>query len=154
MPSPRFEVPSGVIDGVNTVFYVSRAYKPGSTAVFLNGLLQERSLVDGWTETDPGAGEVTLKEAPRSSGTSPDVLQIFFIDTSPALPETEVTKIKGTIRPVSVLHGVLVDAMPLRGRLSRSPVLYGRLDPYPTIKGTVSSVQKLRAVVRESCICP
>lgn len=149
MPSPRFEVPSGVIDGVNTVYTVSRPYKPGSTAVFLNGALQERSLDDGWFETDPSAGTVTLKEAPRSIGACPDVLQIFFIDTSPALPETEITRIKGRIRPTPRLTGRLRDAQALQGRVAAAGRLTGRVQSSLRVRASVTGVRRIKGTIRE-----
>ncbi len=114
MSSPRFEVPSGTIDGVNAVFSVSMPYGPGSVAVFINGQLMERSLDDGWEETDPSAGTVTLKEAPRSSGACPDVIQIFYLDTAAPLPETQIFKLKGRIRCPVPLRGTLTDAQALQ----------------------------------------
>jgi hypothetical protein len=117
MPIPHFEVPTGAIDGVNTSFQVSVPYQPGSTAVFLNGLLQERSLEDGWYETDPLAGEIVLKEAPRPGVVGPDVLQVFFLDTSPALPEVVVQRIHGRLAAIGVLEGLLTRPRPIRGRL-------------------------------------
>jgi len=149
MPSPRFEVPSGLIDGVNTVYTVSRPYRPGSTAVFLNGALQERSLDDGWFETDPAAGTVTLKEAPRSIGACPDVLQIFFIDTSPALPETEITKIKGRIRQTPRLRGRLRDAQAMQGRVAATGRLRGRIQDSIKIRASVAGVRKIKGTIRE-----
>ena len=83
MPLPHFEVPTGVIDGVNTVFNVSQAYRPGTTAVFLTGLLLRADYDDGWTESDPSTGEITLKEPPRVTKITPDVVQVFYIDLSP-----------------------------------------------------------------------
>ena len=90
MGLPRFEVPSGVIDGVNTVFTVSVPYISGTTAVWLNGVLLEPSLVDGWIESNPATGEITLKEPPQATGPCPDVLQVFFQDTTPDPPETVI----------------------------------------------------------------
>jgi len=89
MGQPHFEVPSGVVDGVNKVFTVSSSYAVGSTAVWLNGVLLEPSLSDGWTESNPILGEITLEEAPQSSGPNPDVLQVFFLDTTPDLNVVE-----------------------------------------------------------------
>lgn len=151
MPSPRFEVPSGVIDGVNTVYTVSRPYKPGSTAVFLNGLLQERNLDDGWFETDAVAGTVTLKEAPRFIGACPDVLQVFFIDTSPALPETELCRIKGRIRSAPKLTGQLRDAQALQGRVAASGRLSGRVSTSLKVRASVVGVRRIKATIR-TCV--
>lgn len=147
MPLPRFEVPSGTIDGVNTIFFVSQPYRPGSTAVFLNGLLTERSLVDGWFETDPAIGQVTLKEAPKSIGDCPDVLQIFYLDTSPALPETEVTSITGTLDAVDELDGLLLDPVLLSGALEPTPGLFGTLlAPLPLV-GSLGDTDALTGIL-------
>jgi hypothetical protein len=103
----RFEVPSGTVDGINTVFTVSLPYVTGSTAVWLNGVLLRKDLDDGWTESDPSTGEITLKEAPLSSGPCPDVLQVFFKDISPDLPESVVDQICGTISAEAGLSGTI-----------------------------------------------
>jgi hypothetical protein len=146
MPSPRFEVPAGLVNGVNTVFTVSMPYGPGTTAVFLNGLLLERSLDDGWFETDPDLGIVTLNEAPRSIG-APDVIQIFYMDRSPALPETMIFRLKGIIRaskgitakfnPVQSMVGRLESAQQLSGRLVERKDLRGSLTTRPSLKGYI-----------------
>lgn len=149
MPSPRFEVPAGLVNGVNTVFTVSMPYGPGTTAVFINGMLMERSLDDGWFETNPGAGVVTLKEAPRGSGNGPDVIQIFFIDTSPALPETVVVNIKGIIRAHRSLRGVLRTTQPMVGHVSAAPTLLGHLDVRKDLRGYIKTNPPLKATIKE-----
>lgn len=74
MPAqPRFEVPAGIINGSNRVFYTSVVYRPGSVMVFLNGQLKADLLDDGWFEL--GTNKVRLKEAPRTE----DVLQFYYI---------------------------------------------------------------------------
>ena len=148
MSSPRFEVPSGTIDGVNTVFTVSMPYGAGTTAVFINGQLMERSLDDGWVETDPSAGTVTLKEAPRSSGACPDVIQIFYLDTAAPLPETQVFKLKGYIRCPAPLKGTITEAQSIRGTVDSSRKIYGRVDLRKRLRGTVEDVCKIRARIR------
>jgi hypothetical protein len=70
---PRIEVPSGVIDGSNRVFYTTAPYRPGTVRVFLNGQLKQGLLDDGWFEL--GTNKVRLKEAPRVE----DVLQFYYI---------------------------------------------------------------------------
>jgi hypothetical protein len=149
MPSPRFEVPVGLVNGVNTVFTVSMPYGPGTTAVFINGMLMERSLDDGWLETSPGTGVVTLKEAPRGIGNGPDVIQIFFIDTSPALPETIVVNIKGIIRARKVLRGTLRTTQPMTGHVSATPTLIGHLDLRKDLRGYIKANPPLKATIRE-----
>lgn len=143
MPWPHFEVPAGAVDGANLVFVVSQPYKPGSTAVFLNGLLQERSLEDGWVETDPALGIVTLKEPPRGNPSGyPDIIQIFYLDTSPVLPETEISsRLTGTIvASEEIAEAVILDSSLLEVELSSSA----------EVSGVVSSVGLLSAVVSET----
>lgn len=151
MPVPRFEVPSGAVDGVNTVYTVSVPYQGGSTAVFINGLLMERTLDDGWTETDPGAGTVTLKEAPRSIGACPDVIQVFFLDTSPVLPESVVERLRGRLRLVHSLEARLVQVVPFRGVLEPLEPLMGRVAAVSPIRGVVEDVQPLRGRLKAVC---
>lgn len=97
----KFEVPSGVIDGSNTVFVVSSAYAPSSVAVFINGQLKNRPLEDGWVETNPAAGVVTLAEPPRVG----EVVQIFFIDAVGGSDTVEVSPLRGRLKEVDQLKG-------------------------------------------------
>ena len=112
----KFEVASGAIDGVNTAFTVSSAYRPGSVAVFLNGQLKRRDFLDGWTETTPGAGLVTLTEAPIDG----DVVQIFFVDASPNAPIdlVEVSPLIGKLVSVDDIQGALEAVQELKGVLA------------------------------------
>jgi len=148
MSSPRFEVPSGIIDGVNNLFTVSMPYGAGTIAVFINGQLMERSLDDGWFETDPSAGSVTLKEPPRSSGVCPDVIQIFYLDTAAPLPETQVFKLKGYIRCAAPLRGTLIDSQRIQGTIKSSYRLSGRVDLRKRLRGTVESSRKIRGQIK------
>lgn len=128
MPLPHFEVPVGVIDGANVVFNVSQPYKPGTTAVFLNGLLLRADYPDGWTESDPATGEVTLKEPPRETKVTPDVVQVFYIDTSPAVLEAIVVeRLRGHLTAVDGLGGHLILSEPLRASLDALGALGGHL---------------------------
>lgn len=149
MPVPRFEVPLGAVDGVNLVFTTSVPYKPGSTAVFLNGLLQEPSLDDGWAETSPATGVVTLKEAPRSIGDCLDVIQIFFIDTSPSLPEEVVTGICGTLDSVDTVCGILKEQVSLCGEVEMEIVLVAGLELEAPFRGLIESEVELVGLLTE-----
>lgn len=149
MPSPRFEVPVGAVNGVNVTFTVSMPYGPGTTAVFINGMLMERSLDDGWFETNPSTGTVTLKEAPRGIGNGPDVIQIFFIDTSPALPETVVVNIKGIIRAHRPLRGILRTTQPMVGHVSVAPSLLGYMDLRKDLRGYIKTNPPMKATIKE-----
>lgn len=129
MPTPRFEVPAGAIDGVNKVFILSRSYTPGSVAAFLNGQLKREDYEDGWVETDPVAGIVTLKEAPIAFG-SPDpldVVQIFYIDTEPDPPEVEPVyeALPGTVEEEIDVVGLL-----LQDENIFAPILEGEIAVY------------------------
>lgn len=97
MATPRFEIPAGVIDDANTVYTVSQPYLAGTVAVFLNGQLLTKVLDDGWTETNPSGGVVTLNEAPRITNTPPDVVQIFYLLDGPVLPEGQIMKLTGVL---------------------------------------------------------
>jgi hypothetical protein len=158
MASPRFEVPSGAIDNVNTVFTLSRSYTPGTVAVFLNGQLKREDYDDGWIETDPVAGVVTLKEPPRSAGGYEplDVVQIFYIDTEPLPPEVESV--------AEALPGVIEEEIEVEGLLLQdedlfSPVLeveasvYGLLsdDDLPIEGELVPEEDLIGLVVAEDC---
>jgi hypothetical protein len=57
------EVLAGIIDGVNTAFTTAHAYRPGTTAVCLNGLREVRGI--GYTETDPTT--ITFDDPPLPS---------------------------------------------------------------------------------------
>lgn len=144
MSIPRFEVPAGAVDGINTVFTTSQPYSPGSTAVFNNGLLMERNLDDGWFETDPAAGVITLKEAPSGSPAGfPDVIQVFYLDTSPALPETEVTPLFGRIREVDFLAAELLEVDVLPASLADVENLIGQVVPTDVLAGKLQAVEPL-----------
>lgn len=109
MAIPRWEVASGVIDGVNTVFTVSVAYIPGTTSVHLNGQLKRADLDDGWTESVPASGQITLKNAPKAIGDEVDVVQVFYLDTSPDTQEIRVLRsIVGRLSTTGEIHGRLV----------------------------------------------
>jgi hypothetical protein len=149
MGQPRFEVPSGTINGINTIFVVSMSYVAGSTAVWVNGVLLEQTLDDGWAESNPATGEITLKEAPRGSGACPDVIQVFYKDTSEDLPETVITEIFGTIETEAGLSGLLfqVEAnlvgtvsgdTPISGSLSDDTLqIIGVLEPADDLVGVI-----------------
>lgn len=55
-------VPDPVPDGVETVFTLPFGYIPGTTNVYINGLLQR--LDTDYTESDPDAGEITFDDPP------------------------------------------------------------------------------------------
>jgi len=152
MPLPHFEVPVGAIDGSNVVFNVSQAYKPGTTAVFLNGLLLRADYPDGWTESDPATGEVTLKEPPRVTKITPDVVQVFYIDTSPAILEAVIVeRLRGTLRAVDDLEGRLVPLAPLRASVDVSGALEGVLAAESALRAELQDHGSLHGRLEEVC---
>ena len=62
------ETPTGVKDGVNTVFTTASAFRADTTAVYLNGLRE-------FYYTETGASEITLEDAPHSS----DTLRVDYV---------------------------------------------------------------------------
>lgn len=152
MALPHFEVPAGVIDGVNVVFTVSMPYRPGSTAVFLNGLLLRADYTDGWIESDPTTGEVTLKEPPRVTKITPDVVQVFFLDTSPTVLEAVIIeRLHGRLRVLDDLTGHLVLQTPLQASLEVLGALTGHLATEPLLHGVVDETGMLRGQL--DCVC-
>jgi hypothetical protein len=152
MPLPHFEVPSGVIDGANLVFNVSQAYKPGTTAVFLNGLLLRADYDDGWTESDPATGEITLKEPPRVTKITPDVVQVFYIDLSPDVLEAIIVcRLEGRLTAVDDLEGHLVALTSLRGSVDVSGGLEGFLEPGPGLRGELDVHGAIEGHLKEVC---
>lgn len=73
MPCPIIEKLSGVTNGFNTIFETSRGYVAGSVRVFVNGIVNEGSLVDGWKEL--GNKRIAMNEVPRPT----DILQAYYI---------------------------------------------------------------------------
>ena len=101
---------------MNTVFTVSTAYQPNSVAVFIDGQLKRKDFADGWSETAPTAGQVTLAEAPRTG----EVVQIFFIDGSPGASNdtVEMTVLVGKLVAVEDLKGLLLPVQEMKGVLT------------------------------------
>lgn len=144
MAIPRFEVAFGAIDGFNTVYSVSTGYRPASTAVFLNGQLKRADFTDGWTETDPVAGVITLNEPPLEA----DVVQVFFTDSGTGvLPGEEVTPLRGTIKAAADLLGRLQPILELRGKTEGSSILNGRMLPTGSISAKVAEIHQLRGTL-------
>lgn len=115
MPNARIVTAGGAIDGVNVKFYAGVPYASGSTAYILNGRVHRPDFADGYAETNPGIGEITVSEAPLIG----DVVQIFFTDTAPtavsplqklnATLKSKPVRIAATLREDKplVIHGLL-----------------------------------------------
>lgn len=145
----KFEVASGVIDGVNTVFSVSAPYVPLSVNVFLNGQLKRKDFADGWVETNPATGVITLGEPPIDG----DVVQVFFVDGSPNQPSdvVEVCPLVGTLVEVEVLAGSLVPTQELAGVIVDEAGLAGSLVPVQEMAGVLNELGELHGVIAEVC---
>lgn len=151
VPIPRFEVPVGTVDGVNRVFRVSQSYLPLTVAVFLNGQLKERSLVDGWVETDPSGGYLELKEAPRSFGNL-DVVQVFYLDTSPVVPESEVSRLVGSVALTDDMAGEISESIGLVARMSGEVEdLSGVVWIPVAVRGELAERELVRGTIVEVC---
>lgn len=138
MPEPRFEVPTGDIDGVNTTFYTAVPYQAGSIAYFCNGVLLRRPDDDGWTETDPSTGRVDLSEAPLVG----DTVQFFYLDTAPPLPSEEITAILGTIVAVVEVAGTILDADTVEGRVLDAAIS-ATIEPDLMLDGRIVEIQRI-----------
>lgn len=139
MPLPRFEVAFGAIDNVNTTYVLSTPYQPGTLAAFLNGQLKRADFMDGWIETNPASGTFDLKQAPETG----DVVQAFFIDTSPVLPGTEVTRITGTIVERDDISGAISAPTSMMGAVASLFDLGGGIKAPTVVVGLVGAVVEL-----------
>jgi len=144
MAVPTFEVPTGAINGTNTVFITSVAYKAGSTAVFVNGLLRVGSDDDGWVETDSTTGTITLTTAPLTG----DIVQVFYLDTTPDVADSyceltgtleDTTAISGSLETSGTISGTLTDTTTYTATLSTSSDLTGTMVDQDAISGTVDA---------------
>jgi len=63
-------------DGTNDTFTVPFAYEPSTTRLFVNGQLKYEADDDGFIQSNPGIGEIKLKEIPYAG----DRLQLLFED--------------------------------------------------------------------------
>lgn len=61
------ETPSGIINGINTVFITAANFTAGKIRVYLNGLKQRAGIGNDYTET--GANQITFTNAPITGDT-------------------------------------------------------------------------------------
>ncbi len=150
MADPRFEVASGVIDGVNRVFTVSKPYVLGTTAVFINGQLKRADFDDGWVESDPAAGEVTLDEAPRLL----EVVQVFFSedDGGAVRPGEEVSPLRGRIIFTEEVRARMLVTSDVIGRTAATGTLAGwMIEGDAVLRGQLSDEERLKGFIAEVC---
>ena len=65
------EVPTGSINGINTIFITAFKFKPGSTELYINGLRQTLNV--HYTET--GTNQITIVDPPQTG----DTVQMDYI---------------------------------------------------------------------------
>lgn len=150
MATPLIEVPAGAIDGVNKVFTVSLPYQSGTTAVFLNGVLQRIDFDDGWVETSPATGAVTLNEAPVLL----DTVQVYYVPGTGTGAGTEevVEGLTGTLVTTGDLLGSILASGDLQGTITdRSDVLAGAITAEQPLLGVVADVDNLTGSVEVDC---
>lgn len=70
---------TGVVNDSNVSFFTSYPYVEGSLRVFINGILVRPYDDDGFYETNPLTGELTLKEAP-SAIPIPDIISVRYME--------------------------------------------------------------------------
>jgi len=70
---PIFRKLDGTANGFNTVFETPTDYMAGSVQIFLNGILLEKDLADGWTS--PGGRKIVMKVPPLTG----DTLQAYYM---------------------------------------------------------------------------
>lgn len=111
------EIPTGLINGVNVIYTVSRPYVINTVGIYVNGLSIIREDSDGWIETNPGQGIITLKQ-PLIDG---DTLQISF-----SYFDTSVETLAQTV----LLYGEISMDLSLEGSISESIDLTTTIDKY------------------------
>lgn len=121
MPQPQFEVALGAVDGFNVNFATPTPYQAGTLAVFLNGQLLNATQ---YTPIDPTSGAFQMTEAPQTL----DIVQVFYIDTSPVLPGEEILPLSGTINSGAEIVGTLSeDDLVVNGTLVECDCIVGTI---------------------------
>jgi len=140
-----FETLSGVIDGVNDVFTFGAAYTPGTVAIYLNGQLLLNDAGNPWTESDPGAGEVTILSdcIPRPG----DEIAGFAIDTAGS-GEVEITQIQGAISAVDDIGGTIETIGDLNGGISPLTAIAGSTEAVESILGGLAAEGEIGGVLK------
>jgi hypothetical protein len=149
---PRFEVLSGAVNGVNLVFFASTAYKPGTTAVYLNGqLLNPAAPSPSWLETSPSTGEVTFDPV-RYIPLTGDVVQMFFLDLVEENLIEEITTLFGVVFDAEAdLVGLLSTPEDILGEVSTTLGMTGQMfEGYP-LEGVLQDHVVLEGQLYEEC---
>jgi hypothetical protein len=82
----------------------------------------------------------------------PDVIQVFFIDRSPPLPEAACVKIRGIVRlgmGKRGLRGTLSPALSMLGHIQPQPTLHGHCDQRKDLRGSIDYPKRMRGLIKE-----
>lgn len=146
MPTlPHFEPLTGTVDGVNTVFTTSTAYIAGATVLFLRGIPRRIDWDDGWFETNPATGVVTLKKPPLLD----DDVQMLWLELVPVEVGTEVTPLSGIINSLEELFGRVQDRGSLSGCLSSISPLCATLQISQPVSGQISALTHIYGIIKD-----
>ena len=147
MPIPyhaRFVVMVGQRDGVNLVFNTpgNEAFVPESNVVFVRNIPRVKTNDDGWADTDPTQGIVTLKEAPEKDDS---VMMLYAASDAAA----EVTTMSGTIDARDDLAGSLIETDVLVGTIAQAETLSGTLEAQTDLSGVVREIDNIYGTLVE-----
>lgn len=137
----KFVQLEGTVDGVNKVFTTpsNEAYQAGSTMVLLRGIPRDVSDGDdGWTESDPGTGEVTLNVAPISGD---NIFLHYTVEVSGAI-EVEITPVDAVLTPLQRFSGIIEDGE-LDGNLDESELVATPIETEEAVDGQVVEIIEL-----------
>lgn len=149
MANSKIVTAIGNIDGVNVKFSAGEPYTPGLTRYILNGRIHAQNSDDfSFTESNPGAGEITVSEAPVDG----DVVQLFIVDLRPVVV-SPVQQLTGTIRAPNKLQGALRPKKPPQLQATVSPKkLQGALrSPKPNQLQGVLQSKRLVGQLKKVC---
>lgn len=151
MSQIKLEIPTGAINGVNRVFTVSRSYITQSVAVYFSGTLHRADNTDGWVETSPLLGTITLNEAPLIG----DDIQVLFLyneTTSSVSPNSEKNIfIKASIYSEHSIDAKISKNLEIKTQINLDARINTKLDfdPIP-IKGSIANDIQIKGIVVRS----
>ncbi len=144
----KFEILTGAVDNVNTVFTTPHGvYVAGTTRLLVRGIPQtETDTCGGWFETDPSTGTVTLKEAPCEG----DLVQLMYCIEVADTPESEITPITGCIETTAAeISGYLCSESEVLGCLEELPELLCGSIETESIVGNLSTLDEICGIIVE-----
>jgi len=150
--SIKIEEAIGTIDGINTTFNVSQPYVANSVSVYINGLLVKETDLDGWIESNPALGEITLSEAPLV-GDKVQVFYTFFEGSGSSLNVVEqIIDLTGQINNETLLIGSFKKEPELKGDIDAKNLLNCKLDlSEKELKGIIDSGAVIVGEITKEC---